>query len=240
LTYCTSQNFLKFSKLILDPPVVLLANLAIIISIQGANLMSDPINVSDASLTGIPARACELLGQGIQASIVAQTLGVTEGYISQLLSEDVFRHKVVEARYVALQKHNSRDAKYDELEDDLLERLKATLPMVFAPMQLAKILQTINAAKRRGTNETGSITQHNMVVNLTLPTAIVERFQVLKDSNNQILEAGAQKLVTIQSGTLLSRIQKQKEGNGNEISNQSGTPAIGVEIPASPGGTGTP
>jgi hypothetical protein len=210
---------------------------------SGEQIMSDVINASDLQLSGVQERAQQLLGQGIQASIVAQTLGVTESYISQLLSQQPFLEGVTKMRYEALQKHNARDAEYDSLEDELLIKLKATLPLMFDPMKILRAIQVINAAKRRGSTEQGSVSQHNMVVNLTMPTAIIERFSVMKDANNQIIEAGSQKLVTIQSGTLLERVSKNRtleNGNGNENSQQIGAPATATEIPTSPRRIGAP
>lgn len=193
--------------------------------------MSDIVNHQDAAFTGIQKRAQELLGSGVQSSIVAQTLGVTESYISQLLSDEVFLRGVVDLRYKALAKHNERDGKYDAIEDTLLDRLKETLPLLFDPMKIVKCIQVINAAKRRGQEESGSITQHNTVVNLTMPIAVMQRFSVKKDANNQVIEAGEQQLVTLQSGSLLEMAAKLRErnGDGNEISDQNGiaTPRIG-------------
>lgn len=183
---------------------------------------------------GTKARALDLLGDGIASNIVAQTLGVSESYISQLLADEVFLKGVVERRYAHLAKHNARDAAYDAIEDDLLERLKATLPMLFDPMKIVRVIQVINAAKRRGQSAPESITQQNVVVNLTLPTAVIDRFSIVKDINNQIIEAGEQKLVTIQSGTLLDRVKQNKpEVQNGEQSERtliapSQTPAIGA------------
>lgn len=201
--------------------------------------MTDITAISAPTYTGTKARALELLGDGIASNIVAQTLGVSESYISQLLADDVFLKGVVERRYEHLAKHNKRDAEYDALEDELLERLKATLPMLFDPMKISKVLSVVNAAKRRGQSTPDSITQQNVVVNLTLPTAVVDRFQVIKNVDNQIIEAGEQKLVTIQSGTLLDRVKeqykaKQLEASGvsngeqqNRITPAAGTPTNG-------------
>jgi len=193
--------------------------------------MSEIINHTDAAFIGIQKRAQELLGSGVQSSIVAQTLGVTESYISQLLADEVFLRGVVDLRYKALAKHNERDGKYDAIEDTLLDRLKETLPLLFDPMKIVKCIQVINSAKRRGQEESGSITQHNTVVNLTMPIAVMQRFQIKKDANNQVIEAGEQQLVTLQSGSLLELAAKVKKVNGddNEISNEAGIapPRIG-------------
>jgi len=161
--------------------------------------------------TGTQGRALELLGDGIQASIVAQTLGVSESYVSQLLADEMFLRGVVERRYEHLARHNKRDAEYDSVEDKLLEKLKQTLPLLFDPMKIARVLQTVNAAKRRGQSDPASITQQNVIVNLLMPTKIIDRFQITKDVNNQIIEAGNQKLVTIGSNTLLDRVKQSQQ-----------------------------
>lgn len=163
--------------------------------------------------TGTRARAQELLGSGIAANLVAQTLGVSESYVSQLLSEDEFLKGVVALRYENLSRHNKRDQEYDALEDKALAMLKETLPMVFDPMKLSRIIQTLNSAHRRGQSAPDSITQQNTIVNLTMPTVIVDRHAaahavITKDANNQVIEAGGQTLVTIQGNSLLERVKK--------------------------------
>lgn len=180
--------------------------------------MSDVIEQNNPTYSGTKARALELLGDGVASNLVAQTLGVTESYISQLLADELFLKGVVERRYEALAKHNKRDAEYDKLEDELLHRLKETMPMLYDPIKITKVLQVINAAKRRGQSSPESITQQNVVVNLTLPTAVIERFSVVKNVDNQILEAGSQKLLTIQSGTLMDRVNAKRieEQNGEQ------------------------
>lgn len=188
-------------------------------------------NYADAQWNGIQSRAMELLGSGVQSSLVAQTLGVSESYISQLLSEETFLKGVVDLRYKALSKHNERDGKYDSIEDTLLDRLKETLPLLFDPMKIIKCIQVINAAKRRGQEESGSITAHNTVVNLTMPVVVMNRFSVKKDANNQVIEAGEQQLVTLQSGSLLDLAERVKKVNGDDnesaIENGIATPRIG-------------
>lgn len=180
--------------------------------------MSDVITENTPTYSGTKARALELLGDGVASNLVAQTLGVTESYISQLLADELFLKGVVERRYEALAKHNKRDAEYDSLEDTLLARLKETLPMLYDPIRITKVLQVINAAKRRGQSSPESITQQNVVVNLTLPTAVIDRFSVVKNVDNQILEAGSQKLLTIQSGTLMDRVNAKRleDANGEQ------------------------
>lgn len=197
--------------------------------------MSDSLTTSTnaPTYTGTHLRAQELLGDGIQASIVAQTLGVSESYVSQLLADEVFLKGVVEKRYEHLARHNKRDSEYDAIEDKLLEQLKATLPMLFDPMKILRAISVINAAKRRGQSDPSSITQQNVIVNLLMPTKVVDRFQITKDVNNQIIEAGDQKLVTIGSGTLLDRV-KQSQAKLLPTGETNGEQQNGITAGATP------
>ena len=53
-------------------------------------------------------RAKKLLGSGVQAEIVAATLGCEPSYISQLLSDDHFREEVIALRMATLTHQISR------------------------------------------------------------------------------------------------------------------------------------
>lgn len=150
-------------------------------------------------------RAIKLLGSGIKPEQVAMALGVEPSRISQLLSQDEFAVQVAEARYQNLAKHNIHDDKVDLLENEILDKLKASLVYVFHPMQLLKVLQVLNAAKRRGASTPESITNTNPVLVLNIPSVVINKFTT--NINNQVIEAGNQKLVTIQSGTLMDKIK---------------------------------
>lgn len=164
-------------------------------------------------MTHTESRALELLGSGnISSAQVAAALGVSESYISQLLSREDFAAQVAERRFNALQKHNTRDSLIDTLEDEVLAKLQETLPLVMRPMELTRIFQTINAAKRRGSSAPESTLQHSKIVNITIPVLVANKFSVTPE--NQALVAGTQELLTMQSGTLLNlhkNLQAQKE-----------------------------
>ena len=153
-------------------------------------------------MTSIQERALKLLGTGtISAAQVAAALGVTESAVSQMLSEPEFAAKVSELRYEALQKHNDRDDKIDALEDEVLSKLKESLSLVYRPMELTRIFQTLNTAKRRGQASPDNSIQHQKIVNLVMPVQIINKFS--KTPNNMVLTAGTQELLTMQSGSLL-------------------------------------
>lgn len=150
-------------------------------------------------------RALVLLGQKIPPESVAAALGVSPSRISQLLSQEEFAAKVATLRYENLQKHNQRDTTYDSLEDKLLDKLSKSLPLMFRPIEILKAIQVINGAKRRGQSAPESVVNQQTIVNLVLPTQITQKFTV--NVNNQVISAGEQNLLTMQSGNLLKRIE---------------------------------
>lgn len=152
-------------------------------------------------------RALSLLGSGTSASQVANALGVSESYISQLLSREDFSKEVIKRKCEALEKHNARDFKYDSLEDTLLDQLEANVSMVFDPMKIARLLQVVNTAKRRGVGADSNVSQTTTTINLSLPSVVVNKFQT--NTLNQVIEAGEQQLITMQVGTLLDNLRSK-------------------------------
>src|SRR3990172_10475512 len=108
-----------------------------------------PTNVSDLFLSSTDERILALLGQGIEPRIAAPAVGVSEIYISQKISDPLFASRVAELRYETLAKHSVRDNAYDELEDQLIDRMKNCLPMMYKPMEVLAAIRVINQAKRR-------------------------------------------------------------------------------------------
>jgi hypothetical protein len=134
--------------------------------------------------------------------MVAGTLGVTEGLISQYLADSKFAEEVTKLKLGHLQKQSSVDNKYLDAEDRLLDKLLKTIPLITKPMDILRGLQVVNASKRRGMADGGAsgagITQ---IVQINLPPAISAKF--ISNTNNQIVEIqddeGARSLITSSS-----------------------------------------
>jgi len=158
-----------------------------------------------AHLSLTERRALELLGSGAGPEQVASAVGVTTGFISQLLAAPEFAAAVADLRFQSLSSYNTRDEKINSLEDQLLEKLENLLPMMFRPMEVVRAYATINAAKRRGAAAPASAHTTQNIVSITLPQIIIDRFTaVTTNINNQVIKAGNQDLITMQSGTLLA------------------------------------
>jgi hypothetical protein len=174
-------------------------------------------------------RAISLLGSGLNPEIVANTLGVTAGYISQLMSQTDIASEVTALRYEALQKHNTRDLGYDALEDALLEKMRDLLPLMHRPMEILKALSVINAAKRRGQSAPETIHNQQTIVQLILPTSVIQSFQV--DTKNSVIKTGEQELLTISPKHLLATVKgniqddktRDRDRTGNRTGSSEGT-----------------
>lgn len=164
-------------------------------------------SAQSAKLTAAESRALDLLGQGLIPEQVAGACGLSASRISQLLSNEEFASAVAELRFQNLSRHNERDNAYDQLEDDLIERMKDCLPLMVRPHEILKAIQVINGAKRRG-QQAAAAQEHHTVINLVLPTQLLTNFQL--NTNNQVVQAGDQPLVTIQSGSLLAQIKEKR------------------------------
>lgn len=184
--------------------------------------------MSVAVPTSTEDRALALLGQGLGPETVASAIGVSISRISQLLSETNFAAQVAELRFKNLSKHNERDNAYDLLEDELITRMRDLMPFMVRPMEVARVLQIINAAKRRGSSAPESITNQQTVVNLVMPTQIFQKFTV--NTMNQVIQAGQQQLITVQSGqmsSLLDHARKQEPPNVERLPSNASRSAAG-------------
>lgn len=180
------------------------------------------------TVSSVEDRALTLLGQGISPDLVANACGVTLSRISQLVSDPEFSKKVAELRYAALSKHNARDNKYDDIEDKLVEKMKDMIPLMFEPMKVLAAIRVINAAQRRGQSAPESIQGTKEVVSLIMPTVLIQQFSkhLHLNQNNQVIKAGEQELVTVQS-VQMSKLLAARKGSTNElvIENSPSTPA---------------
>lgn len=158
--------------------------------------------------------ALALLGTGIAPEVVAATLGISASRISQLLSDENFAARVAELRYESLVKHNKRDDKYDQLEDDLLKRMENCIGLMYKPMEILKAIQVINAAKRRGASAPDTIQQKQQIITLNVPTQLIQKFQTTV--NMQVINTDGQELVTIQSNSLDSLLKDRSVQNGSD------------------------
>jgi hypothetical protein len=168
-----------------------------------------------STTTATKERALALLADGIPAGTVANALGVTPSAITQLIADPQFSSELATLKFEKLSKHNAKDSTYDEMEELLQEQLKNAIPMLFKPFEIAKVLKTVNEAKRRGATSIENSGTGAPTITINMPTQIVNMISkddVILNSANQVVRASGLDLITLQS-TNMSKLLKDAKIN---------------------------
>lgn len=160
----------------------------------------------------------ELLGNGLSNDVVATAVGVHPSYVSQLMSDEQFSSEVVALRTQTLTAASSRDRSWDGLEDRLLTQLSDVLDqrMIYKPNDILRALHVVNNAKRRGNSAQETLVVHQNVVNLSIPTIVMNAYK--KNSHGEVVEVTTpegkqQTLVTMPAAALMHKLSEQHQGN---------------------------
>ena len=170
-------------------------------------------------------RLIEYAKLGASPTEISRALGITPSAVTQLMDTPEVSAELKRLQEEQLARSSALDNKYDIIEDKLLAQLERTLPMLVKPHEIARVLAQVNSAKRRGVAATTSDAPQK-VISLTLPTVIQNKFIV--NSANQVVEAGAQQLVTIPSANVTKLAESHTHGNSKETK-QLSPPQTGEE-----------
>lgn len=131
-------------------------------------------------------RALTLLGQGHSQVTVAAALGVSESYISQLLSDEDFHSQVVSLRAENLSAATELDNKYNKIENALVDKLEVASKLFVLPRDILNALVKVNSLKRRGAMAAPDTVTRDRVVVLQLPSAV--KYEYITNINQQVVE----------------------------------------------------
>ena len=155
-------------------------------------------------------RVIELLSFGYSQTVVASAVGVTDSYVSQVLSEEGVRDSVAQARTARLATHVTTDDSIDAIERDALAKVRSLLPFITDPMKAVRVFQVMNAASRKVTGApVGNQQSSAPIVNLTLPAGANVMFKL--SSDKQVTEVDGRSLATLPASALSSRLSERKE-----------------------------
>lgn len=157
-----------------------------------------------------------LLGLNLPNSVVASATGLPEEQISAFLSEEDFRKEVQELRLKTAVEGAERDSAYNAIEDGLLNKLREAIDngFIVKPMEVARILQIINAAKRRTTPVEMAQQNNRTVLQLVMPVSIAAKFVV--NQKSQVVEVEGRTIATMPaSGVVAALEEKQKQEQKN-------------------------
>lgn len=146
----------------------------------------------------------QLLGQGHSQVLVANAVGCSEAYISELMGVPEFSSEVTKLRIQFLEAATSRDNEIDSIEDQLIEKLKSTLPYLVKPSDIIRTFAVINRAERRGQPQQANKFINETHVHLHLPESIKKTF--ILDSRAQVVQVDDVPLLTATPNQLAAMI----------------------------------
>lgn len=161
----------------------------------------------------------KFLSLGLSQSEVAAKLSVSPGLVSQIANEDTIKQKVTEAQLAFLDAATERDNRYNELEDELLEKAKKALPMIYKPQDIMRALMAINKAERRGASsqQMAEILSKKdaAVIDLELPERL--KTKLVKSHTREVIEINGRKLITKDSRLLYQDINTLAEAEADPL-----------------------
>lgn len=172
---------------------------------------------SPTTVSNLTTQIRNLLIENIPQAMIASTLGCDPSYISQVAAADA--EEIRAARLAKYQGALDRDNKLDAVEDSLITRLQESIHYMHKPMELARVLQIVNSAKRRTSQADASPShlQGAAVVTIVLPTNNQNPL-IINQANNQVVQIGATPLVPLQMSALdrsLSNVQVTPPSSDN-------------------------
>lgn len=171
--------------------------------------------------TAIRDKIISYLGQGIQQSLVADAVGVTEGYVSQLLREPGVREEVAAKKAGTLEKDLAKDTLIEDVEMKALEQVKAKL--TFAKLgEAANVFKIMNAARKKTVELPENDSAGIQLVTITMPKAGMVAIQL--NTQNQVIEVAGRSMAPLPSRALPMLANEVKER-----SNQKATAADIIE-----------
>lgn len=164
-------------------------------------------------------RVLQLLGSGLGTDLVATAVGCDPSYISQLLADDEFADEVAKLRSEALLVDSSRDRSIGSIEDKLINQLHIIIDdgLIYKPRDVLQAFSILNRAQRRGVSAAGGTTVKNTVVNITLPTNIMNNY--VTNAQGEVVDVNGQTLVAMPAMQLLKQLaggELKNEGAGDE------------------------
>jgi hypothetical protein len=142
-----------------------------------------------------------LLAAGVSQTSAALAVGVSDGYVSQLLLDSDFSQQLVAKRGASLSAAVAHDASIETVEGKALRAVEGKLPFVRNALEAARIFQILNSSKRRlDIGESGGDSLGAQQVTIVLPRAAA--VQITMNASNQVIEVQGRSMATLPSRAL--------------------------------------
>jgi hypothetical protein len=171
----------------------------------------------------------EMLGAGVTPVQVALACGVTEGYISQLLSNPEIEEQVKSLRVHKAAAYVEHDAALDTDEEAARKIVRRNIDNGFLkPMEALKHFQVLNSARRKSDSHGNTQVPTSTVVQLNLPAAAAVQFKLTVDK--QVIEIDGRSMTTMPAQMVTKMLREKKAQEHLQMALES--PRMKIETPS--------
>ena len=156
-------------------------------------------------------RIIALLSQGYDQTTVASAVGCTDGYISQLLSDETLRTQIAGARVGKLESFVSHDNALDEIEDLAIAKMRQLMAFVSRPRDAVMMFQAVNNAKRKAGADNmpkSGVADGAPIVQLNISGPAAVHFRLSGDK--QVIEVEGRSMATMSAKTLNNKLAEKQ------------------------------
>lgn len=173
--------------------------------VRAAAASVNDIDMRLAALGKQRKQLVKLAARGTPVGQIARILGVTDGAVSKALAEPKLAELVNDMRFTEEAVVQDQDSKLNRIQAKLVDKLEESIDLIHKPIELISAIEKLAKVPRRSTGET-PVTASNQttVVQLSLPYA-AKQLLLQTNSQNQVVQAGDQTLVTMQSHEVARR-----------------------------------
>lgn len=155
-------------------------------------------------------RIVKLLGQNIQQSLVASAVGVTDSYISQLLTEEGVMEEIAHLKAAKLEEAVAQSDTIDDIKKLALSRISSTIAFAKSPLEAARVFQILDNAHRPNENPLGD-SAGVQIVQITLPRAGNSTIRIQLNEQNQVIDVEGRSMAPLPSRVLPQLAAKVKQ-----------------------------
>jgi predicted transcriptional regulator len=176
-----------------------------------------------------------LLSKGLSQESAALSLGVTPGYISQLLTNDKDLADKIAAKLALRQVKNLETYELvNKIQSNALEKLDLRLPTVTKVNDLLNIIKTMQGVAAVNPAPNPEVVKPQTIININLPAHLLIPQQVpslVFNAQNQAVSASSKTLIPMQSSDIYEFVTTTQDSGSKASANPSGkSPLTDLEI----------
>lgn len=166
------------------------------------------------------------LGAGISQHDAAEAAGVSDSYVSQLMSGDAeFLEAVRAKRASQVSRYVEMDNLADTTQHEALRRLSKVISVEARPQVLMAAINTLDKMQRRSSPAQAAQGSQAGLVQLVLPAIAAHKFTIAVDTSNRVIQIDDHTMVPA-SGAKVAQMAEVVGGHNHERAREAGVLSI--------------